>query len=712
MVFIGQNISNTSITNNGNITGNIESRFLDKMVLTNNSGAINGNITFGTNADSSFTLNGGSINGTLSIGNSSQIINLNAGSFNGDIYLADGANLNLASTLLNGSIDSDSDHSATVNLTDNTTLNSNAILGSSNGLSAVNIYNNKTINANGTIRTQDLNIAQNSTLNIGSNNMYANNALLSGNLNFGNISRTFNGNITGNGNGSINLGGASHNIIGNLSLKSGDTLAIVVNGANSFGNVTATNAISIDSNTNLSVAINPTYSFINDGSKYTIVKGGNGSNINSIKDSRININGSNSNLFSLITFTTSSVNNNLILNANRKSASTITTNTSSQNAYNAINSIGSSATGELKSFQQYLDNSTSSSQVEEALTSVTPQNNNGIKLSNINAIIHSVKTAENRMDEIHLASIDSSAKVSSESNLIEASLDNPRKTSGISLGDEFETNGVWAQTFGTAAKQDNISNNDGYNSKSLGFAFGYDKEIIKNTRLGIATSYATSNIKSLDSLKNTDIDTYQLNVYSGHSFGKYFLDNIVGFAWNAYNSTRIISSISQSANANYNGQSYIAKIRGGMVKDLGNGFNITPEASINFVRNNVDGYTENGAGTTSLNVKSTSSNFLESRVGLNLGYKTIIKNTKVSPRISASYGYNFLNNRQTTTSNFVGQTATFNSLSSKIDQKSLKLGSGIDIYSTESTMISAEYIMEKKNKYRSHSGVLRVRFEF
>ena len=75
----------------------------------------------------------------------------------------------------------------------------------------------------------------------------------------------------------------------------------------------------------------------------------------------------------------------------------------------------------------------------------------------------------------------------------------------------------------------------------------------------------------------------------------------------------------------------------------------------------------------------------------------------------APYGYNFLNNRQTTTSNFVGQTATFNNLSSKIDPKSLKLGGGIDIYGANSFVVSGEYIMEKRDKYQSHSGVLRVR---
>lgn len=719
IVFTGYASSSSSIVNSGTINGDISSKLAlqyNNLAITNNAGSINGNIMLGNHESSSFTLNGGSINGSLTSGNASQLLNLNGGSFNGDISLFSGSTLNLASSELNGSVDSSSANSAYVNLTDNNTIKSGSALGSTNGLSAVNISNDKTIDVNGSIKTQNLNIGSNATLNLGSDNVYANTTSLNGTLNFGGTSRTINSNIVGSGTGAINLNNASHNIIGNLTLKSGDSLNINLTNANTFGKVTVTGITSIDANTNLNVAISPNYGFIASGSKYTIIDGQDGSSISAINDSKININNSNTNKFSLLTFTTNSVNNDLILSATRKPAEAITSDSSSQSAYNVINKIGASATGELKSLQEYLDSSSSGSQVKEALNSITPQDNNSIKFSHVNVINNSVKTAENRMDEIHFASLDTnSISKTSKATITEASYEgsNSNKSSGISLGDSLENNGIWAQTFGTAAKQNNINENDGYDSKSLGFAFGYDREVAKDTRLGLGLSYANSHIKSSDSLKTTNIDTYQINAYSGHSFGKYFLDTVLGFAWNDYTSNRTISAVNSVANANYQGQTYITKVRGGFVKDIGNGFNITPETSLNFVRNNTNNYTENGAGTLNLNVKGSSSNFLEGRVGLNLGYRmTTKKHTKISPKISTSYGYNFLNDRQTTTSNFVGQTATFNNLSSKIDPRSLKIGGGIDVYSANSFVVSGEYIMEKRNRYQSHSGVLRVRFEY
>ncbi len=633
--FAGNAGFKSSINNSGTIIGDIDSRNAssNEISITNEAGAITGNIYLGSNSKSSFSLNGGSINGNLTSGNSSQSLNFNGGTFNGDVSLVSASTLNLGNSEVNGTLD----------------------------------------------------ISLNSILNLKSSDIKAKNISLNGIMNFGDTSKNIVGNVAGSGNATFNFGSSSHDLSGDLSLKSGDNINIDLASDNNFGKLKVSGTTVIDSNANLNVTISSSYKFIADGTKYVIIDGENGSSISAINDSNININNSSSNKFSLLTFNTTSVNNDLVLNAKRKSAETITSDKTSQNAYNLINEIGSSATGELRSIQEYLDNSTNMFQVTEALNSIAPQEKNSIKFSQVNVINSSVKTAENRMDEIHFASLIKTNEKISEANYNKNETYSLKKSSGISLGDSFENNAIWAQTFGTAAKQDNINQNDGYSSQSLGFAFGYDKEVTKNTRLGLSLSYANSNIKSSDSLKKTDIDTYQINAYSGYSFGKYFFDSIIGFAWNDYNSKRVISAIDSVASSKYNGQTYITKLRVGFVEEIGSGFNITPESSINFVRNNTDNYFENGSGTLNLAVKGNSSNFLEGRLGLNLGHRIKTKNkSEISSKISISYGYNFLNKQLTTTANFVGQTATFNSLSSKIDPKSLKLGAGFDIYGANS----------------------------
>jgi outer membrane autotransporter protein len=191
------------------------------------------------------------------------------------------------------------------------------------------------------------------------------------------------------------------------------------------------------------------------------------------------------------------------------------------------------------------------------------------------------------------------------------------------------------------------------------------------------------------------------------------VDGIVGASWNEYSSKRTISAVSLQANANYSGQNYVAKIRTGVNQNLGGGFTLSPNASLNYIRNNIGNYNETGADTLSLQVKGSSTNFFEARVGTILSCETIsAKGTKITPKISASYGYNFLSSAQTISGNFVGQSVTFNTISAKLDPRSLKLGTGIDLYNLDSITISADYNMERKQKYQSHSGVLKFRYSF
>jgi outer membrane autotransporter protein len=613
----------TVINNSGAINGDIVAHEAEsagasytnynpaKITLTNNGGAIFGNIIMGSVAGSSFTLNSGSVTGNLT-GNTSQTININGGSFNGNIAFKE--NLNLSA----------------------------------------------------------------SEINIG-------------------------GNVTSNSSeAKININSGSQIVGGNFTLRSGNILALTLASNGSVGNLTTSGIADLPSGVKLNINIGNTYSYINDGAKFDIIKGGSGSTVNAISNSNIDVNSSNTNKFSVLTFSTTASNNDtLTLNVERASAASVSNDSNIQGVYNSINEVGSNSSGEIKMLQQYIDTSSSKSDVESALKSVMVQSDNSIRLNSISVIKGSIETVENRLDNLHFVSLENR-------KIYQAS----KRYSGVSTGDLSNQHAIWGQTFGTKAKQSNV-NGDGYASNSLGFAFGVDKAISKNTRLGAAVSYADSAIKSADSLKTTNVNTYQINAYGGRSFGHYFVDGVLGFALNDYNSSRNISVVGVTANSNYQGQSYTAKVRGGFVHNLGNNFNVTPEVSANFVKNNVNGYVEKNAGTLNLKVNSLSNNFFEGRVGAKLGYDTKTKSgTKISPTLSASYGYNFLNKSQTTVSNFVGQTATFNTISSKVDPRSIKVGGGIDIYAMRSTVISVNYVADKRKRYLSHSGFLRVRYEF
>lgn len=678
-VFINTNLNNlielktatTSITNNSQASGAYAVGIYNSTSTVNNAGKISGG--------GGILLTGSSTNATI---NNS-----------GTIESTDPTNPN------NYAIKIESN--ATGQINNSGTITGNIDLGTSSS-SSITLQSGGSNTGKVTFgnSAQVFNINQGSTFN-GSIAGTLSEANLAGALNF-TEDGSFTGNIIGSGTGNLNLGATTQVIDGSLTLSDGDTLKVAFESDGSFGNLRTTQAANVSENSKIAISLTSQYSYLTDGSSYKILQGGAGSDIATISASNIDVNNSGSNGFSVLRFTTQSYDQSLFLLVTHAKASYVSSDINAQSVYNNINQIGSAATGQLALFQNYIQNSSSQNDVEKALKSATTQSDDGIRQTSLNVMNNSFRNIENRLDQIRVNSFFAEPKDDDLSILKEA----PTEKQGIK---------AWAQTFGASAKQNQLSNNggEGYKSSSNGFIFGFDKAISKKTNLGLALTYANSNIKSLDSLKKTGVDTYQLNVYSGYNSNGYFLDSIAAFAFNNYNSSRNINSVNTRASGKFNGETYSAKIRGGFFHELGSNFTLAPESSLTFSNNRTANYRETGAGTMNLNVESSQTNFLEGRAGLNLLYKTIRKNgLAISPQIKVSYGYDLLGDRQNITNSFEGQSSSFNTKTAKYDGSSLRLGFAIDLYRIDSLSLSSEYSFEDKTKYQSHSAFLRGGYSF
>ncbi|MBP7710612.1 MAG: autotransporter domain-containing protein [Rickettsiales bacterium] len=712
-----------NITNNGTLSGDIKCVSGCEIDITNNAGSITGNITLGSNNDSSFSLNGGTVTGNLFTG-ASQLINLNAGSFVGDIYTYSGSTINLGSTTFNGSIESvSSDYLGTLNLTANRTLDSNISIGVSKKLDTVNIASGTTVTQNGSdIRAKNLNIASNATLNLESNLTNIEEIGVAGTLNFGDTTKTVAGNVSGSGAAIFNANSASHTINGNILVSSGDTISLNLSDSGSIGKFIASGSATIAAGAKLSFNFGggEGYKYLADGSQYTIVDGSTGSSISTISDSNISLNNSGSNKLSLLTVSTLVSGDDLVLNINRASSGEIFKDQEFKSIYDAINTIGSGADGKLKEFQQYLDSSSDLNSIKAALKSAAPQQDNSSKLTSLSVVNNLSKIVEGRLDAFHsdslISDVASRAKLF-KTNFSSGSISQFGNANGapsfsFASGNEVEKGAVWAQTFGNVIKRGNIDDN-GYESNSVGLAFGADTEFSNSIRGGLSFSYANSYAKSSDDLKSTRINTYQITTYAGKSFGKYFLDGVAGFALSQYSSSRSIPSVDTKAHATYYGQNYIAKLRSGALYNFKSGFNIMPELSGTFVRSNTNSYLEEDADTLNLKTDSVSSSFLEGRAGIGLGYRKQVKNgSTFSPKITASYGYNFLNKSSVVTSRFAGEVPAFQTYFSKIDPRSFRFGGELEIHNANSTTFSIDYFSERRSKFILHSLLVGAKYEF
>ena len=183
--------------------------------------------------------------------------------------------------------------------------------------------------------------------------------------------------------------------------------------------------------------------------------------------------------------------------------------------------------------------------------------------------------------------------------------------------------GWWVRAFGYFGGQDAQGAFSGYDSQIVGTMAAFDAPVFRDesfgieTRVGVGIGYARSNIDGKTFNTNTNFDTYQVTAYVSHETGPWFVQGDASFGWNNYSGTRNISfpGINLTANAGYSGQSYTYYANTGY-HFYSQSFTITPIASLQYTRVNLNGYTESGAGDVDLKIASQRYDFLESGLGV------------------------------------------------------------------------------------------------
>ena len=700
-----------------------DSIYPPQLSIVNNGGEMNGIIVFGQYTDSSLTLNDGVINGDLRVGSNkddiSHLIELKGGVLNGNIAMYNsGLVVNLGETDFNGAItnydgiDSGSEYGGVVNVVASRNLDDGMSLGSDIfTLDEINITNNSDVFYNGSyVNSAKINIHGGSSLTLSS--------VLNANSKV-NVLRG----------SKLSLGNQNHEVR-QLFVESGSEIGISILedlGDAIYPTITTSGAAIIQNGAAMNITTSgDNYSYIKSGSSFLIIDGADGSDMKEIKDVNDN--------HGILSFSTRVVNKSkggqlYYVDAIRPPVTSITKDKNSQNVLQAIQSVGNNSVGELRSMLNYLDYSSSGSTIESVLQTLTPNDYNYAQINSLAMINEKISITEDRMDKMHMAYLRRKRRNSEDDYLLTENIelaDNSDDINSYLL--PFLTKkkrneskiANWVQIFGTKAKQKNVKDN-GYNSDSYGVAFGFDKKIENNVRAGISFGHNLSDITSSSDSRSTNVESYLANLYVSKSMGKYFTDAVLGVAWNDYNTSRAINTAGLVADGEYSGQNYISKIRGGVVLDrvANSNWNVMPEISTTFISSKVDSYTEQNAGSLSLQVRSNSSEYFEGRLGVNVSYNSIKaklftknKSFMLVPKLHVSYGHNFLNKKQTTVANFIGESVTFSNMSSQIGSGSLRTGIDLDIYDLDSVTVSANYTDERRSNYSAKSASIRFRYEF
>jgi len=359
------------------------------------------------------------------------------------------------------------------------------------------------------------------------------------------------------------------------------------------------------------------------------------------------------------------------------------------------------ATGDMSRVLGELDSLPTLGAIAQALKTVVPIVDSGVTSVSHTAINRFAGTSMNRLEMLFAQAHGADAE-----------------ETGISAGSEGH-NGwqAWGQGFGEYVSQKARGESNGYRAIIWGTALGADTAAFSDTaRIGLNGGYAKSRINSKDMSGKTDINSYEGTFYAGYMdvVNPYYINGALSFAYNKYNGSRQIDigADERIADADYDGQQYSVLTDGGYIFDVGD-YKLTPVASLQYTRLHVEGYTETNAGSLNLTVKDQDYDMLQSGVGIKLARSFNLEDDRVvTPEVHGRWLYDFIGDRQETTSTFSGGGGSFATQGFDPVKSSFNVGTKLIMELNEDWSFETNYDFECKEDFTAHTGWANARCRF
>ena len=286
---------------------------------------------------------------------------------------------------------------------------------------------------------------------------------------------------------------------------------------------------------------------------------------------------------------------------------------------------------------------------------------------------------------------------------------------GISSGDIFYGDKTaWFKPFGSWTNQDKRDGANGFDANTYGMAFGIDGELSETNNIGLAFTYARSDVTGKIADPTAKVNSYLLSAYGSHA-----IDDVteityqVGGGVNSIKGDRPIMGI-VVAKSNYDSVNANASLGILRKMDLNENTKFIPSAHLSYTWTKDDGYSETGASDMSLKVGSNTREELQLSLD---GKLTHPINDSILGAVNLGGGYNIIADRAVMTSSFIGDIPTFSNINFitegvKPSRWVGRAGLGLTGNLNENLELSARYDLEIRDAYDNQTASLKLRYKF
>jgi outer membrane autotransporter protein len=284
---------------------------------------------------------------------------------------------------------------------------------------------------------------------------------------------------------------------------------------------------------------------------------------------------------------------------------------------------------------------------------------------------------------------------------------------GISAGDGPEREGLWGRVCASSLRQESRDGQDGYHLNVWGGSFGYDRRLFSHLLVGFGGSSAQNRIRSNDDQTQTDVESWQGNIYGSLSGDAAYLDAVLSFAWNSYNSSRriVFGGLDRTARGDSTGRQYAGYIEGGYTI-RNKGLEITPIIALQAVGLHLDEYTEMGAGAANLTVEKREENSVQTGLKLKMAYPIRRASLSLTPELHAGIFHDFAGENVETTARLAGGGTAFTATGCEPSRSSLNIGAKLTLATRNNLTFLLGYDFELREYFTGHAGFLQIRYAF
>ncbi|MDQ7067454.1 MAG: autotransporter outer membrane beta-barrel domain-containing protein, partial [Sulfurimonas sp.] len=224
---------------------------------------------------------------------------------------------------------------------------------------------------------------------------------------------------------------------------------------------------------------------------------------------------------------------------------------------------------------------------------------------------------------------------------------------GFSSGDKaFTDRNVWIKPYVSYASQSNKDNIKGFSANTKGFAIGVDGESDTFKRIGVAFSYATSDVDTNDITQTSDIESYSLIIYGSQPI----IDSKANISYQSrsWSSSLLIQAdLAQAMTtaADYNSKLYFIQAVIDRNINIKDNMSFTPMIKASYRYFDVPSYSESGAGGMNLDVQSYNTSEQNSWCR---GAFMYTLNSSINFIVSGNIDYDFKNDAPIVSSGLVG----------------------------------------------------------